>query len=338
MRIRTFVGRVAAFFSGLVMLGASASLAAEKAIYAQAGSLYPSFAEGYGLTKYVEALEGLFKIHPELKGKVEFKVFDKATLYPTQDAHVEAVSTGAIQMSYCAPHFLEALEPAFKVGTTPGLFDDFGHFKRAMQTPAWKKVHDNLAKDKGLTVLEWLFDAGELYIFSSTPVTTFDDLKGRKIRYPGGEGWRLALASLGANPISIPYTEVVTSLQTNLISGLITDFTGGVGYYELNKFTPYAVIVPVTIQPICFMVNTDWWQGLGEKRRAAIRGTFDILDASAFYSGLTEGKIAVWENSPDQHVVRPANAGQWKEIMRSGAADLVKDLDPVLLSAIADSR
>ncbi len=322
----------------VTLLSFSAISVAEKAIIAQAGPLYPSFGEGYGITKYVEALKGLFWTNPDMKNNIALKVFDKGTLYTTQEAHVEAVAIGAIQMSYCAPHMLEAYAPEFKVATIPGLFENYAHFERAMDMPAWKSVHENLAKEKGITVIKWLYDAGELYLFSTTAVNRMDDLYGRKIRHPGGEGWRLALAELGANPISISYTEVVTSLQTNLISGLITDFAGGADYFELNKFTPHTVIVPVTIQPICFIANTAWWQSLGEKRQKAIKETFEILDVSRFYADLTAGKITEWDNNPKLTVVRPKNVSQWHEQMRRGAGELLKDVAPALVEAIGRSR
>ena len=310
----------------------------EEVIVAQAGPLYPMFGEGYGVTKYIEALTGLFAIHPAFRGQVELKVFDKGILYATQEANIEAVSIGAIQLSYCVPHMLESYDSAFKVASAPGLFDDFAHFKRAMQTKVWRDVHARLAEKSGLRILKWLFNAGELYLFSTVPINEIDDLRGRKIRHPGGEGWALAIEGLGAHPIAIPYTEVVTSLQTNLISGLITDFAGGADYFNLAKLAPHAVIVPVTIQPICFVANTSWWESLSSVQRAAIEETFETLSASVFYDNLTRSKIAEWQNNADLNVVYPDNAAHWQETMRKGVRSLLAEVDPSLVQAILDSR
>lgn len=338
--VRTLSRRAALFVMATALTCAAPAVRAdtEEVIIAQAGPLYPMFGEGYGVTKYIEAITGLFAIHPAFRDQVELKVFDKGILYATQEANIEAVSIGAIQLSYCAPHMLESYEPAFKVASAPGLFDDFAHFERAMQTTVWRDVHARLAEKSGLRILKWLFNAGELYLFSTVPINEIDDLRGRKIRHPGGDGWALAIEGLGAHPIAIPYTEVVTSLQTNLISGLITDFAGGADYFDLAKLAPHTVIVPVTIQPICFVANTSWWESLSSVQRSAIEETFETLNASVFYDNLTRNKIAEWQNDADLNVVYPDNAAHWQETMRTGVRSLLAEVDSSLVQAILDSR
>lgn len=316
----------------------SRSVAEDKVIFAQAGPLYPMFGEGYGVTKYAEALIGLFETHPAFRRETELALFDKGVLFSSQDEHVEAVSTGAIQLSYCTPHTLEAYEPAFRVGTTPGVFDDFGHFRTAMETPAWRRLHERLADEKGIKILGWLFDAGAIYIFSTTPVNDISDLQRLQIRHPGGKGWHFAIAALGGNPIAIPYTEVVTSLQTNLISALITDFGGGAEYFELESLAPYAVDIPVTLQPICLAANASWWNGLSVSQRNAIMNTLEILDANTFYSELTDAKISAWKSNPKLQVFEPDDPARWRTVMREGASSHLQDIAPGLVAAIEGAR
>jgi len=184
------------------------AVAAEKVTFSSSGNLYSPAAELVGASKYVEALDGLFRNHPAFAGKTEFSILDKGRLFNTLGEHLEAVSSGAIQMTYSTAQEMESLESAFKIVNVPGVFSDFIHFKRAMQSDAWQQVHKNLAS-KGVTVLAWVFDPGEPYLFSVNPLTSAEDLAGLKIRYPNGDGWRMAIEGLGARPIPMPYTEVV---------------------------------------------------------------------------------------------------------------------------------
>jgi TRAP-type C4-dicarboxylate transport system substrate-binding protein len=46
---------------------------------------------------------------------------------------------------------------------------------------------------------------------------------------------------MGTTPISLPYTEVVTALQTNMIDGLLTDMFGAFYFYDLPRYTKYCV-------------------------------------------------------------------------------------------------
>lgn len=309
--------------------------AQEKVTFASPLPFYPGVAEGYGVTKYAEALEGLFKYHPAFAGKVEYVAYDRGALFANIAEHLEAISTNAVQISYSVPQEMEALEPAYKVATAPGLFRDFAHFAEAMDSAPWQAVEERLASEKGVKILGWVFDAGALYIFTRNPVATMADMKGQRIRYPAGEAWRLALAGLGAEPLALPYTEVVPALQTNLIDGLITDFTGGVSYYGLSAFTPNAVLIPISIQPIAMVASADWWASLSDEQKAAIDELFAVVDTSLFYTALTDVEIQKWREAK-LTAAEPADAEAWRQAMQTSAQSAIADVDPVLIQAIHD--
>ena len=97
---------------------------AKKAIeinFSWANPQYPEFAEAFGLNMYLAALEGITLQHPALKGKVKMKIYDKGMLYGNQDEALTALSSGAIQMTYSGPHFLEQLSPEWRLGEAPGM-------------------------------------------------------------------------------------------------------------------------------------------------------------------------------------------------------------------------
>ena len=104
-------------------------------------ALYPEFGEWLGLNMYFSALEGRARKHPDLKNKVKIKLVDKGTLCGSQDECLTMVSIGAAQMTYSGPHFLEQLMPEWRLGEFPGLFDNWSHYLRSMNTPAWRELH-----------------------------------------------------------------------------------------------------------------------------------------------------------------------------------------------------
>lgn len=234
-----YISRMAAV-AAMALTGAAVTVGpaeAETVTFATAGPFFSTTTgEIYGVEKYVQLLDGLFRMDPAFGGDVEFQIFDRATMFANLAEDLEAVSTGAIQLTYSNPQTLESLEPAFKVVNFPALFRDFRHFDRTMQSEEWQAVHARLA-EKGATVLGWVFNGGNQYFFTRERLNSMDDLQGMRIRYPGGDAWRLAIKSFGAQGIALPYTEVVTSLQTNLIDGLITNFAGGVAFYSLRDYT-----------------------------------------------------------------------------------------------------
>jgi len=324
----------------LVFPGANVAECREKITMSTATPMYPAFAEQIGINLYINAIIGMTETHPDLK-KYEFKIFDKGMLYGNQSEALEAVANGAIQMTYSAPHFLEELDPAWKLGETPGVFEDWGHYVRTMNTPEWRALHEKMAKEKGVTIIKWLFDTGTWYLFTDTgPVKSVSDVEGQKIRFAGGEAFAKALQALKVTPIALPYTEVVTALQTNMIEGLLTDFTGGVGYFELPRHTKYAVLIPFGNQPICMVANTRWWESLPENVRETLSTTFDQIDASKYYEKFEQESIEKWDADPKLTALKfeKEEIAKWQKLMRDSFADMYDKLDPELIKAIDSAR
>lgn len=59
---------------------------------------------------------------------------------------------------------------------------------------------------------------GFAILMSNTPITKFDDLKGKKVWIPEGDTIsRKAMEALSLSPVTLPLTDVLTGLQTGLI-------------------------------------------------------------------------------------------------------------------------
>jgi TRAP-type C4-dicarboxylate transport system substrate-binding protein len=303
--------------------------------------LYPEYGELLGLNMYYSALQGRVNAHPDLKKKVKINMVDKGMLCGNQDDCLTMVSTGTAQMSYGGPHFFEQWMPEWRLGEFPGLFDNWSHFLRSMNTPVWRDLQERMAKEKGVTILKWVFDAGRWYFFSSKgPIKSLEDIKGQKIRIAGGVAFAKAVEAMGCASISLPYTDVVTSLQTNMIDGLLTDMAGGVPFYDLPRYTKYLVPVPITIQPIAIVVNTSWWQALEPKVRTAMMDVFDRIYVNPYYEKMDAKLIKKWDDDPKTilNTLSSKEAEKWRETMKSGASETLKDIDPKYMDAIKKSR
>jgi TRAP-type C4-dicarboxylate transport system substrate-binding protein len=342
-KVFTILGIIAMILTlatGILSTDAAAKKKGE-IIWCSAGPTYPEYAEGLGVNMYLNALQGRLQTHPALKGKMHLKIMDKGTLFSTQDEALTGVASGGAEMTYSGPHFLEQLGPEWKLGEAPGVFESWGHFQRAMETPPWKALHEKVAKDKGVTIIKWLFDTGDWYFYTDKgPVKTMADIKGHKIRFAGGEPFAKALKALGTTPIALPYTEVVTALQTHMIDGLITDMPAAMYFYNLDRYTKYAVLIPIAIQPICIVVNTGWYQSLKPEARQAINDVFERIDVSRFYIGFEAACIQKWRDNPKLTLVElsGAEAQRWHNTMRSALKDMLSDIDRKYIEAIDSAR
>lgn len=291
------------------------------------------------LNMYLGALDYRMRTFHVLKGKYNLKFVN--TLFSNANECLTGVASGAAEMTFSGPHYLEQLDPAWKLGEAPGVFDSWEHFMRTMNTPAWKVLHEKMAKEKGITIVKWMANIGNHYLYTNKgPIKSVADLKGQKIRFPGGEGFAKALKGMQTTPISLPYTEVVTALQTHMIDGLLTDMFAAFYFYELPRYTKYCVLETWAIQPICFVVNTKWWQSLPPKERQAMQDVFDRIDVSMFFNNAQAGITQAWSANPKTELIQlnSAQAAEWKKMVQQGAAGVLSSANPKLVEAIDASR
>jgi len=296
-------------------------------------------AEAMALNMYLGALDYRVRTYQVLKGKYEFKYI--ATLFDNANECLTGVASGAAEMTFSGPHYMEQLDAGWKAVEAPGVFDSWDHFIKTMNTEAWKELHERTAKEKGVRVVKWMANIGDWYLYTKKgPVKSLADLSGQKIRYAGGEAFANALKVMGTTPVSLPYTEVVTGLQTNMIDGLLTDYLGAMYVYSLPRYTRYAVDLAWGIQPINMVVNNKWWESLPEKERAAISDVFDRIDTSHYFDGVQNAIRGGWAAGPSTELLKLSadESLKWKQAMRKGSENVLKSIDPKLAAAIEATR
>ena len=338
------VALVTLLIGGSVLVVTGEQAMAKKAkdvIWALAGPMYPEAGEAFGLNMYVSSLVGLTQQHPALKGKINIKIYDKGMLHKTMEDTLLAMKTGAVQMSYGAPQFLEQFAREWKVIQTPGVFQNYEHFVRAMETKPWKALHKKMEDKYNITILKWVFSCGNWHLFSSKgPLKTMENIKGQKIRFAGGKGFSKALEALGAGPVGLPYTEVITALQTHMIDGMLTSLSAARAYYKLDRYCPYVNLIPFTIMPFCFVVNSQWYNSLRPEMRKAVYAPFDRIDIMGFYTRLREKNVQIWRDDPKTTVIEynEGEASRWRQAMLTATKETLSTIDPIFLKAVEETR
>jgi len=291
------------------------------------------------MNMYLGALDYRIRTFHELKGKYELKWV--TTLFDNANDCLTGVASGAAEMTFSGPHFLEQLTPEWKVVEAPGIFDGWDHFMKTMKTEPWKNLQDKMAKEKGVRIIKWMANIGDWYLFTNKgPVKTMADLSGQKIRFPGGDAFATALKNMGTTPVSLPYTEVITALQTHMIDGLLTDHLAAAYFYNLPGYTKYAVNAVWAIQPICIVVSSKWWDGLPAAERQAMQDVFDRIDTSHYFQGVQGALASGWDADPKTELIKldPKEADKWKKAMRAGSEQVLKSIDQKFVEAIEKSH
>ena len=123
---------------------------------------------------------------------------------------------------------------------------------------------------------KWI-DLGGQHTFSiEKPISTYDDLKGMKVRHSGGTANAGRLAALGAVPMLVPFPDVPMAMSQGVIQGVATTYESawtsklhesGLKYaFEDNQF--FGQYIP--------MIGQQFWNKQPKEIQDAIIAAWDV--------------------------------------------------------------
>ena len=138
---------------------------------------------------------------------------------------------------------------------------------------AYWKVHEKYLhkanEHRGVT-LAGLSSHGPAVIQTKQPLQSLDDLRGQKIRVPGGVG-SLVGRSLGVTAVKLPAPKVYEALSSGVADGIFMPMETQKSF-RLKEVTPHVSIMPGGLYygSFAFILNTAFLDGLSAKDRAAV--------------------------------------------------------------------
>lgn len=111
---------------------------------------------------------------------------------------------------------------------------------------------------------------GFAYIMSNTPVTTLDDLKGKKVWVPEGDVISYAsMESLSLSPVTLPLTDVLTGLQTGLIDIVAISPIGAL-VLQWHTKVKYVTEMPLVYTLGFMAIDVRAWSKISEADQAIV--------------------------------------------------------------------
>lgn len=243
-------------------------------------------------------------------GSIEVEVLPTKAVVPHRET-VDAVANGILDGDMNAVSYFAGRDPAFGIigdliagYDTPEqvrMFCHEGGGKEMLQ-----KIYDELWPDS-IHVIGCGPYTKEALV-STVEIRSVADLKGVKIRSPEGlaaDVFRLA----GATPVSIPFSEVYTSLDKGIVdaadaSALVNNEASGM--HKVAKFPIYPGIHSMAV--LQFIVNKDVWDGLSEAEQTILEVWYnaayttmlrqaDLLDRDLVAKYAESGDVTIvdWE-------------------------------------------
>jgi len=249
-------------------------------------------------------------------GRHEIKVFHSRQLGEEKET-IEQTRAGAIDLNRTNVALIGNFVPAMNVLAMPFLFRSIEHMQKVLDGPIGNEILGSF-EPYGFVGLAF-YDSGARSIYNEVrPVKTIADLKGLRIRVQQSELMSQMIRSLGAEPVELPYGQVLTGLATHLIDGaennwpsfVTTDHYKHAGHYTLTEHT---------MSPEVLVISLKAWQSLPPDDQVIFR------EAAARSSRFMREK---WRDLEEQSQRKAEEAGivVVKDIDRKPFEDAMADI------------
>ena len=133
---------------------------------------------------------------------------------------IEQINLGAIAMTITDTAYMSNVQPELTVWQLPFLFKDWSHAERAMDGEAGVLTKKLIMDGQNIRVLAFMHNGFRDFMTIDKPVKEIGDFKGMKFRSPPIPIWVTMFKTLGAVPVSVPWSEVYTAMQSGLVEGM----------------------------------------------------------------------------------------------------------------------
>jgi tripartite ATP-independent transporter DctP family solute receptor len=187
-------------------------------------------------------------------GRHEIKVFHSHLLGEEKET-LEQTRAGAIDLNRINVALIGNIVPAMNVLALPFLFRSIEHMQKVLDGPIGTELLGSF-EPYGFVGLAF-YDSGARSIYNSIrPVRSLEDLRGLRIRVQQSEQMSEMMRALGANPVELPYGQVLTGLATRLIDGaennwpsfVTTDHYKHAGHYTLTEHTMSPEVLVISLK------------------------------------------------------------------------------------------
>jgi tripartite ATP-independent transporter DctP family solute receptor len=246
----------------------------------------------------VQALLFMDKLVAERTGgRHRIQVFHSRQL-GEESQTIEQTRVGAIDINRINVAAIGDVAPVVNILAQPFLFRSIDHLYKVLDGPIGDDILAAMEPNGfiGLT----FYDSGARSIYTrSPPVRGLADLKGLRIRVQQSDLVIRMMKALGAEPVALPYGQVLTALSARLVDGAENNWPSFVttGHHKIAQFY---TVTEHTMGPEVLVMSRRAWQELSDSERTIFRAA--ARESSRFMR-------AQWQSWEEQSRKQAAEAG-----------------------------
>lgn len=226
----------------------------------------------------VQALRYMGRLIDErTSGRLQIRVFHSRQLGEEKET-IEQTRVGAIDLNRTNVALIGTFVPSMNVLAMPFLFRSIDHLQKVLDGPIGTEILDSF-EPYGFVGLTF-YDSGARSIYNSVrPVRSLADLKGLRIRVQQSEQMSDMIRALGAEPVELPYGQVLTGLSTRLIDGAENNWPSFIttGHY---KYASFYTLTEHAMSPEVLVMSLKAWRSLSPEDQKLFRDA--ALESSRF--------------------------------------------------------
>lgn len=218
-------------------------------------------------------------------GDLRIRVFHGGQLGGQRES-IELVQQGALDIAKTNAAEMEAFDPIYSIFNLPYIFTSGEHAMRVLQG----EVGDAIMASEGAPGLVGL---GLMYegcrsFYTNTPVASFDDIQGMKIRVQPSPSAIRMIELMGAQPTPIAFPELYSALQQGVVDGAENN-VGALTYVRHGEVAKTFVRNEHSCIPATYVISQETWDGLSDESKAALRtAAAEALERSYVMQGEDE--------------------------------------------------
>lgn len=203
-------------------------------------------------------------------------------------AGVEMLSNGDKAFSYNSPIIYSGIDPRFSAITAPFLYASYEEADAAMANGG-VEAYEKLTEEMGIKMLGFGESGFRQITNSKHEITEPADINGLKLRVAGSELFLNIYKELKADPVTMNFSEVFTSLQNGTIDGQENPFD--VIYSNgLMEVQDYLTVWNYVYDPLILGMNQELFESLSDEDKKIVQEA--ATEANEFQVSLSREKEA----------------------------------------------
>lgn len=236
--------------------------------YRLATNVSESSTAGQLLSEFADA------VAERTEGRVEFRMFNDGVL-GDQPQYFQQIQRGVIDAGLVNSGTLENAAPAIGVMNLPYVFRTSEEYAKVMTAPEVQTALFEATGEHNVVPLGFI-SSGFRSIYTTTPVASFEDIQGMKLRAIASPTYLEMLKLFGAVPTPLPFGELYAGLQQGIVDGA----EGGLaGLYvaQFGEVAKYALLTNQTRLTDFVVTSTRFNESLDPADLEIVRAEFEAI-------------------------------------------------------------